>query len=103
MTAFGACSHHLEREDPVKVTWEVPDIPFMSNTTTVGQSRAVVRAIEPGCSATCASCDEPVKFIARTNGRQVIANVYENGRWNRVEHFHFECYEAAGLPHGEPA
>jgi hypothetical protein len=22
------------------------------------------------------------------------------GRWNRVEHFHAECYEAAGAPHG---
>jgi hypothetical protein len=75
----------------------------MSNTTTVGKSRAVVRAIEPGCAATCVKCDEPVKFIARLNGRQVIANVYEDGRWNRVEHFHFECYVEAGQPYGEPS
>jgi len=75
----------------------------MSNTTAVGKSRAVVRAIEPGCAATCAKCDEPVKFIARLNGRQVIANVYEGGRWMRVEHFHHECYVEAGNPYGEPS
>lgn len=73
----------------------------MSNTTFVGVSRAVVRAIEPGCSATCAHCEEPVKFIARINGRQIIANVYENGRWSRVEHFHYECYENIDKPYGE--
>jgi hypothetical protein len=75
----------------------------MSNTTTVGKSRAVVRAIEPGCAATCVKCDEPVKFIARLNGRQVIANVYEGGVWKRVEHFHFECYVEANSPYGDPA
>jgi hypothetical protein len=80
-----------------------PEILSMSNTTTVGRSRAVVRAIEPGCAATCAKCDEPVKFIARLNGRQVIANVYEDGKWNRVEHFHFECYEEAHQPYGQPS
>ena len=73
-----------------------------SNTTVPTQSRAVTRAIEPGCAATCAKCDLPVKFIARVNGRQVIANVYRNGSWQRVEHYHFECYEEAGLPYGEP-
>lgn len=75
----------------------------MSNTTTVGKSRAVVRAIEPGCAATCVKCDEPVKFIARLNGRQVIANVYDNGHWKRVEHFHFECYGEAASPYGDPS
>jgi hypothetical protein len=44
-----------------------------------------------------------VKFIARLNGRQVIANVYEGGVWKRVEHFHFECYTDAGSPYGDPA
>ena len=28
--------------------------------------------------------------------------LYENGRWNRVEHYHFECYDDAGQPYGEP-
>ena len=32
-----------------------------------------------------------------------IANVYENGVWNRVEHYHAECYEAAGEPYGTAA
>lgn len=75
----------------------------MSNTTTVGKSRAVLRAIEPGCAASCASCGEAVKFVARVNGRQIIANVYEDGRWNRVEHFHEDCYDAVQRPHGDPA
>ncbi len=75
----------------------------MNNITTVGKSRAVVRAIEPGCAATCAKCDLPVKFIARINGRQVICNVYEGGIWKRVEHFHFECYDEAQQPYGDPS
>lgn len=76
----------------------------MSNTiVTIGKSRAVVRAIEPGCAATCVKCDEAVKFIARVNGRQVICNVYDGGRWQRVEHFHYDCYEVASEPYGVPA
>lgn len=31
---------------------------------------------------------------------RVVANVYAAGRWDRVEHFHFACYERAGRPHG---
>jgi hypothetical protein len=26
-----------------------------------------------------------------------------DGRWNRVEHYHAECYEAAGAPYGAAA
>ena len=51
----------------------------------------------------CAACDEPVKFAARNKAFQVIANVYENGVWNLVEHYHAECYEAAGEPYGTAA
>jgi hypothetical protein len=29
--------------------------------------------------------------------------VYENGVWKRVEHYHAECYEAAGEPYGAAA
>lgn len=76
----------------------------MSETTTqVGKSRAVIRTIEPGCAATCYKCDDPVKFIARANGRQVICNVYEGGAWKRVEHYHENCYDDAGQPYGTPA
>ena len=67
------------------------------------KSRAVVRPVEAGNSAVCASCDAPVKFTARTKAFQVIANVYEHGVWNRVEHYHAECYEAAGEPYGTAA
>ena len=37
------------------------------------------------CAST-ARC--PVKFAARAQQHQVIANVYVNARWDRVEHFH---------------
>jgi hypothetical protein len=30
----------------------------------------------------------------------VIANVYLEGAWNRVDHFHEECYLDAGEPYG---
>jgi hypothetical protein len=63
-------------------------------------SRAVLRRVEAGNSAVCAHCGQPVKFTAKAQRQQVIANVYVGGRWNRVEHFHAECYEAAGAPHG---
>ena len=64
------------------------------------QSRAVIRTIEAGNSAMCAHCGAQVKFVARAQLKQVIANVYEDGNWKRVEHFHADCYEAAGEPHG---
>jgi hypothetical protein len=67
------------------------------------ESRAVERPIEAGNSALCAHCGEPVKFVARAHLRQVIANVYVGGTWDRVEHFHADCYTEAGLPYGEPA
>ena len=86
----------------VKAEVQRPETITMSNTATTAKSRAVVRVIEPGCAATCITCDLPVKFIARVNGRQVIANVYEEGRWMRVEHFHEECYQDAERPYGEP-
>ena len=74
----------------------------MSSTFTA-TSRAVERPIEAGNSANCASCGAQVKFVARQQLRQVIANVYEDGVWKRVEHFHAECYRDAGEPYGSPA
>ena len=67
----------------------------------LAQSRAVVRIIDPGNTALCAHCGAPVKFVARAQLRQVIANVYVGGTWDRVEHFHAPCYDEAGAPHGE--
>ena len=75
----------------------------MSSTTETPTSRAVIRLIEPGNTANCLVCGEQVKFMARVQGKQVIANVYDDGKWIRVEHFHAECYENAGKPYGEPS
>ena len=63
-------------------------------------SRAVVRFVDAGNDALCERCQEPVKFVAKLKVRQVIANVYVDGRWNRVEHYHEACYEDAGQPYG---
>ncbi len=65
-------------------------------------SRAVLRRVEAGNTAACASCHQPVKFAAKAQRQQVIANVYVNGRWDRVEHFHAECYDKADQPYGIP-
>lgn len=70
---------------------------------TMTKSRAVVRSIEPGNSANCVHCGAPVKFVARAQLRQVIANVYTDGNWARVEHFHADCYGEANEPYGPPA
>lgn len=67
---------------------------------TTWKSRAVLRDVEAGSTVDCSFCGERVKFQAKVRNRQVIANVYANGVWNRVEHFHSDCYEPAGEPHG---
>lgn len=66
-------------------------------------SRAVTRLIEAGNTATCTLCKLPVKFRAKSRLQQVIANVYIDGVWDRVEHFHLDCYETAGRPYGNAA
>jgi hypothetical protein len=63
-------------------------------------SRAVTRSIEAGSTAECAHCHERVKFQAKIRGQQVICNVYTDGRWNRVEHYHADCYTEAGEIYG---
>jgi hypothetical protein len=70
-------------------------------------SRAVERLIIAGEEEWCcyADCDSPRHLIAwraRTVSREIIANVYVDGKWNRVEHFHPACYDRAGSPYGEP-
>lgn len=64
-------------------------------------SRAVTRRIEPGANQTCPHCNERLKFQARQRADEVIANVYVDGRWDRVEHYHAACYLAAGEPYGK--
>lgn len=63
-------------------------------------TRAVVRQIEPGLNELCAHCGLRIGFRARNRAQWVIANVYRRKRWDRVEHFHLDCYTAAGSPHG---
>ena len=54
-------------------------------TQTTFTSRAVIRTVEAGNSAVCTWCGEPVKFKAKLRLLQVIANVYVDGAWNRVD------------------
>ena len=63
-------------------------------------SRAVSRPIEAGSTVECGHCGERVKFQAKLRLQQVICNVYVDGRWDRVEHFHAACYEEGDDPHG---
>src|SRR4051812_6347281 len=65
--------------------------------------RAGGRNVEAGSSVSCAACDERVKFQAKVRHQQVICNVYVKGVWDRVEHYHAECYAKAGQPYGEAA
>lgn len=71
----------------------------MTAATKLG-TRAVLRQIAPGVSEPCTHCGERISFRARERRNQVIANVYKRKRWDRVEHFHADCYTAAGSPHG---
>lgn len=64
------------------------------------KSRAVIRTVEAGNSAMCSHCGAQVKFMARAQLKQVIANVYDAGVWKRVEHFHADCYTEANEPYG---
>lgn len=93
-------------------TYSRADITGMTETTPTAtadvktqatDSRAVLRSIEAGSYVDCASCGERVKFQAKIRKQQVICNVYTDSRWNRVEHYHAECYELADEPHGSAA
>ncbi|HCB33630.1 MAG TPA: hypothetical protein DEP66_06275 [Acidimicrobiaceae bacterium] len=66
------------------------------------RSRAVSRIVDAGNAVYCARCDVLIKFQARVRAEQIICNVYAKNKWDRVEHFHSECYEEAGSPYGEP-
>ena len=81
----------------------LPITVVMGKKSTALGSRAVLRTIEAGSSAMCVTCDEQVKFKAKAKAHQVICNVYVNGKWDRVEHYHLECYDQSGQPYGAPA
>ena len=66
-------------------------------------TRAVKRQIEAGSRNKCPGCDEDVKFVAMTSTadrKQIICNIYEGEKWDRVEHWHPPCYDEAGHPYG---
>lgn len=65
-------------------------------------SRGVTRPVEAGSAVECAYCGERVKFRAKVRQYQVICNVYEKRQWDRVEHYHDECYVKADSPYGPP-
>jgi len=65
-------------------------------------SRAIERLIQPGALGYCEHCQKGVTFRARKKLTAVIVNCYWRGAWQRVEHYHSDCYEAAGQPYGEP-
>ena len=65
-------------------------------------SRAVTRLVEPGSQVDCSHCGERVKFQAKMRHQQVICNVYVKSKWDRVEHFHADCYKKAKQPFGKP-
>lgn len=70
-------------------------------------SRAVLRQLEPGPAEYCAGCGErvawaPPRMAGGGRGqRKVVANVYSDGVWQRVEHWHEDHYLAAGEPYGK--
>lgn len=63
-------------------------------------TRAVLRSVEAGQLERCPWCDLMVKFRARHRDKRIVANVYANGKWNRVEVWHDDCYLQAGEPYG---
>jgi hypothetical protein len=66
-----------------------------------------VRPVQAGADLQeeCAGCGELVVFLAKIPSRlrrQVITNVYEDGKWVKVEHWHLVCYVAEDMPYGRP-
>ena len=72
-----------------------------SQFTGAGRSSVLSRPATRRVSATCGA---PVKFLRRRSRPfRVIANVYIDGTWDRVEHYHADCYEQSGCPYGSAA
>ena len=46
-------------------------------------------------------CGELIKFRAKVRANQIICNVYVKNKWDRVEHYHEECYDEAKRPFGD--
>ncbi len=67
---------------------------------TTWKSRAALRMVEPGSQVECTLCGERVKFQAKMRHQQAICNIYEKGKWVRVDHYHYPCYQEAKEPYG---
>jgi hypothetical protein len=72
-------------------------------------TRSVVRMIEAGGEEICPTgrggCGERVKFSAQTPSKfrkKVVANIYWQSTWNRIEVWHLHCYGRAGYVYGVP-
>lgn len=67
-------------------------------------SRAVLRPVYAGNEGRCAHCVERIKFNTKNRRQlQAICNIYKEGRWERVDHYHADCYVTAGEPYGKAA
>lgn len=71
-----------------------------TSVASIPHSRGVKRKVTPGEGNQCTACKEAIRFSAKLLTHQIIANVYEDGMWRRVEHYHDNCYETVGLPYG---
>lgn len=68
-------------------------------------SRAVLREIKTTYDADseCGACEEPIKYRGvNKKAARIIANVYEDGEWQRTVIYHPDCYEKLGSPYGRP-
>jgi hypothetical protein len=77
-------------------------------------SRATVIKIEETEMDDCARCS--VSITSDTDTKWVVANVYEDcclaptckkckgsaRRWDRLAHWHEDCYDLSGQPYGSP-
>lgn len=72
-------------------------------------TRAVMLPVEGGSNfQDCNYCEERIKFMSPASQKAsmhlagvIICNVYEGGKWDRIEQFHPDCYGEAGRPFGE--
>lgn len=71
------------------------------STQTMSESRAVLLTLN-GPAAICTTCGEAIRAKGTpSRNRTIIVNVYEQGRWRRVEAYcpTKECYDGR---YGEP-
>jgi len=90
--------------------------PVTDITGTRPDSRAVTMIMRYNDLQECVSCGENITFLQATSNIWVVANVYVDcdhsdpvcrlclgygRRWDRIEHWHEDCYGNAGKPYGD--